>query len=408
MAFSLVDRRGRVTPLRVRTDQPETVAEVLLRSHIAPPSVLVFQDGRPVPDSHPVDPQQDYQARLIEGFDLSGILEVFQQPGAGREWSAGVYDSRRLVIAPTGELGLDQRTLDDEGVRRQVEATVEATVQRFALVDSSERLLLGLSGGVDSGSLLMLLAPLQEHASGSFKLVAATFEDFDSRYSASFDRAGALARQFGVEHHVLPAGLAESVFHLLRPLNQILLLLMETDDAHEAMYADHHTTRRTLEVFAVDQHCGKIALGLHATDLLAGLLNSYAAGYRVGGIPSRRIGDFTYIFPLAFVPKRELHLYYMTVLREAPAQTTPNQWEFNPRDRNFYYYVADHLQWIWPGIQAWLFANHRYLQPAPNGSSFAICENCGASVLLQDAATVPGGLCDVCSLFERHGWVRGS
>ena len=63
---------------------------------------------------------------------------------------------------------------------------------------------------------------------------------------------------------------------------------------------------------------------------------------------------------IEFVPKRELHLYYLDKTGHEAKQTEPNQWEFNPTDRNFYYYLADQLQWQWPGIETWMFTAHRY------------------------------------------------
>ena len=50
------------------------------------------------------------------------------------------------------------------------------------------------------------------------------------------------------------------------------------------MYIDHHTTRRTLETFAEGLSISKIALGLHANDLVAGMLNEWSTGYMAGNI----------------------------------------------------------------------------------------------------------------------------
>jgi len=303
---------------------------------------------------------------------------------------------------------MEERHLQTEDVVGLVESTVRDTLDRFGLVSPGQRLVLGLSGGVDSSSLLMLLDAARRHGRGgksvSFDLVAATFEDFDSRDSETFGSAQSLARQCGIEHRVLESGMAEKVFNLKRPVAQILMLLMETDDAHQAMYVDHHTTRRVLEVFADSVDSSTITLGLHTTDLLAGLLNATTSGLDMGGVPGRDVGPYRYVFPMAFVPKRELHLYYMAKTGRPPKQTVPNQWEFNPTDRNFYYYLADLLQWHWPGIEAWMFTGHsrrcRGQQPL-----FETCGNCGASVRTQPLAGAQRGLCDVCALLDRYGWL---
>ncbi|NIJ10491.1 hypothetical protein FHU38_000835 [Saccharomonospora amisosensis] len=361
-------------------------------------------------DDSVVSSDTDYTARLIEGYDIEGIRRLYdgELSTAGGQLSAcqGLL-KRRLAVAPDGKLSMERAHLDNSAGALHVEETVVDTVERFSLLPEGSTVVLGLSGGVDSGSLLMLLSSYRRrHPSMNIRIQAATFEDFDSRYSETFSFASRLAKRFDIEHTLVEADKAERVFNLTRPVEQILLLLMESDDAHQAMYVDHHTTRRVLEVFADEVGSDTVALGLHTTDLLAGLLNSWTSGYDIGPIPERQIGIYRYVLPLAFVPKRELHLYYADQLGHLPKQTTPNQWEFNPTDRNFYYYLADHLQWLWPGLQHWAFTAHN--AQASETVTFETCENCGAAAREQPNSPAWSGLCDVCTLFDKHGWLRMS
>jgi tRNA(Ile)-lysidine synthase TilS/MesJ len=397
--FSLLDRRGGLHALAQRPG--DTVAVTLLRNAIPPTSVLTLcNESTVVADDHVVDPANSYVARLIEGYDIIGIRRLFD----GSD-SSMPYVRRRLGLAANGSLDMERTALDVRGVARHVEDTVRETIEHFELITPADTVVLGLSGGVDSGSLLMLLAAYRDAAAPSLQIHAATFQDFDSKWSATFDFARQLADRHQVTHEVLDSSRAEEIFHLNRPLAQILMYLMETDDAHVTMYVDHHTTRRILEVHADELATTKVALGLHTTDLLAGLLNSYTLGFEMGGIPNRRVGPYTYIFPLAFVPKRELHLYYQHWAGHAPRQTEPNQWEFNPRDRNFLYYLADQLQWQWPGIETWMFTAHAR-RAARTDFSFLACQNCGASVLDQSSDRQEWvGVCDVCEVLDKHGWV---
>ncbi|MDH6624408.1 tRNA(Ile)-lysidine synthase TilS/MesJ [Streptomyces sp. LBL] len=399
--FSLLDRRGGKHSLIAQPG--DTVASVLLRNHIPPTSVLTYSgQERIVVDDHVIDPEQTYEARLIEGYDLAGIRRLFESRD-----SSAAYIRRRLSVASDGALAMERAPLDLPSAAAHVDTMVRETINEFKLMSDGDRVVLGLSGGVDSGSLLMLLAAHREAEElADVQIEAATFQDFDSKWSETFDFAAALAAKHGVRHHVLEAGLAEEVFHLNRPIAQILMLLMETEDAHFAMYADHHSTRRVLEVFADRVGARKIALGLHTTDLLAGMMNAHTTGFTMGQVPSRTVGPYEYILPLAFTPKRELHLYYTHHTGHAPKQTTPNQWEFNPTDRNFYYYLADQLQWSWPGIETWMFTAHAQ-HAAAHPAVFKECENCGASVSLQTMADAPwAGVCDVCALLDKHGWIR--
>jgi len=397
--FSLLDRRGGLHALVQRPG--DTVAVTLLRNAIPPTSVLTFCDESTiVADDHVVDPASSYVAKLIEGYDIAGIRRLFDSRDSSKP-----YVRRRLSLAANGSLDMERTALDVPGVAGHVEGTIRETIEQFRLVAPTDTVVLGLSGGVDSGSLLMLLAAYRDAAAPGLEIHAATFQDFDSKWSETFDFARRLADRHQVSHQVLDPDCAEEVFHLNRPLAQILMYLMETEDAHVTMYVDHHTTRRVLEVHADRLGTPKLALGLHTTDLLAGLMNSYTLDFDMGGIPDRMVGPYTYVFPLAFVPKRELHLYYLHKTGHAPKQTEPNQWEFNPSDRNFLYYLADQLQWQWPGIETWMFTAHsrRASQVTPN---FLACQNCGASVLDQSSDRQEWlGICDVCEVLDKHGWV---
>ncbi|GIH95937.1 asparagine synthase-related protein [Planobispora siamensis] len=399
--FQLIDRVGTTTPLAARPGA--TIAQVLMENFVPPLSVTVTGRGEvPLADGEHVRDGQSYRARLIEGYDLGAIRRLYTEyPGD----SGHAYLKRRLVFRDDGNLTLEQAPFDMPDLARHVEDTVRQTIERFRLVQPGRPMVLGLSGGVDSGSLMLALGALIERGV-PLDLTAATFEDFDSTYSDTFDRAHELAERFGVRHELIPADLARSVFHLDRPLRDVLPALMETEDSHQTMYVDHHTTRRTLEVFAAEHGARTIALGLHTTDLLAGLVNAQATGYRLGGIPLRAVGDFSYVFPLAFVPKKELDLYYLHATGTIPPQSPPNPWEFNPLDRNFYYYFADFMQSFWPGVEHWMFTGAA-IAAGEDKQSFVTCGNCQGSLDPQGRDWTPGDFCDVCSILARYDYVKG-
>jgi hypothetical protein len=405
--FLLDRRRG----LHALNHTPgETLAQALLKAGVPPTSVVAFRndDERVLPDDERLHQATTYTARLIEGYDIESVRDLFQgelgplaEPGGD---VAHVLLKRRLALDPTGALRMERHRFDADDTVDHVQRTVGETISRYDLLPADSTVVLGLSGGVDSGSLLMLLAAgAEEQGDRRPRVVAGTFEDFDSRYSETFSNAAKLAERFGVEHRFIPADAAERAFHLTQPIAQLLMRLTETDDAHTAMYVDHHSTRRVLEVFADEIDTSTVALGLHATDLVAGMVNSWTSGHDLGPVPSRQVGPYRYVMPLCMVPKRELHLYYTAITGAVPNQTVPNQWEFNPTDRNFHYFLADHLQWLWPGVQHWLFASlNSRPQPLP---VFETCQNCGGSARTQVNAPTWSGLCDVCQVLDKYGWI---
>lgn len=402
--FELVDRVGNATSLNARPGS--TVAQVLLENFIPPMSVTVTSDaGAPLSDAERIQDGARYRARLIEGYDLETIRRLYSEYP---DTNGDAYLKRRLVFTVDGHLTLEQASLSLPALAELVEDTVRQTVERFRLVGPSETIVLGLSGGVDSGSLMLILGALRDSGM-PIDLIAATFQDFDSTYSDTFDRARTLTERFQVRHELVPEELAQAVFHLDRPLREVLPALMDTEDSHQTMYVDHHTTRRTLEAFAADQGSHTIALGLHTTDLLAGLINAQATGYQLGSLPRRPVGDFSYIFPLAFVPKKELDLYYLHATGGVPPQSPPNPWEFNPLDRNFYYYFGDFMQSFWPGVEHWMLTNPAIASDAPDQpkQSFVTCGNCQGALNPQGREWSAGDFCDVCSILARYNYIEG-
>jgi tRNA(Ile)-lysidine synthase TilS/MesJ len=385
----------------LNADVGDVVFDVLMRNYIPPSTVLVSTNGKPICDSHRLIEDGVYRAALIEGYDVASIRGMYSDLKPGVQEA---YLKRRLLLTREGALKMEEKLLDLQGVIKMVESLMEETCQHYELVLEGDVVLVGLSGGVDSSSMLLALSSIQPRLP-SFRLVAATFEDFDSKTSPTFNHAKRLATDLGIEHHVVDATLAQEVFHLKKPLREILPELMQTRFSHQVMYIDHHTTRRVLEVFAKANGLNKIALGLHTTDLIGGILNSLATGYRIGNLPSRVIGDLTYIYPLVFVPKKELHAYYYARLGKYVSHSKPNLWELNPMDRNFYYYVADALQTLWPGIEYWLLEGHRKRTGSDmRPFTYTECGNCGGSILSQDGK-LDSAYCDVCNVLLQAGYV---
>jgi tRNA(Ile)-lysidine synthase TilS/MesJ len=404
LRFVLHDRLGHSE--RLVAAEGDTVGLVLRRYRVPPTSVIVLQDGSTVVNqSHPLVEGVRYEARLIEGYDLNAITRMYRDVYDAPSDAALVLE--RLRFSVDGRLDPDRYELGLDDVVQYVESTVLDTCVEFDFFDGSRSpaILIGLSGGVDSTSLLLALNSLQRELH-DLRIVTATFQDYDVG-SPTQPRAAALAREVGVEHHLIPAELVQETFHLRVPLARALEALMDTPDSHKVMYVDHHTTRRALEVFGATVDISTIALGLHVTDLVAGLLNGIFTGYDVAPLPVREIGDVRYVYPLAFLHKRVLHLYYRARTGAFATHAHPNPWELFPQDRNFYYYLADVLQDHWPGLELSLFTAHRWRGRRMPSIVEEVCTNCGSTVLHQPFTPVRSDRCDVCETFAKHDLLTG-
>ena len=129
-----------------------------------------------------------------------------------------------------------------------------------------------------------------------------------------------------------------------------------------------------------------------------------ATGYTIGSMPMRRIGKVEYIYPLAFISKRELHLYHQHKTGELARHSFPNAWERNPLDRNFYYFLADILQEYWPGIENFVFSSNNWRLRREQPVQTEICSNCGSTLVVQPFMPTGSGECEVCQVLREAGY----
>ncbi|MGH8566282.1 MAG: hypothetical protein ACREXW_20270 [Gammaproteobacteria bacterium] len=163
--FEFVDRLGHREVLSFSPGHP---VEAVLQYHRIPPaSVIVLRDGQPVADEHLVDPSAAYEAALIGGYDINAIRAAYDEIARPSATPGAAYSKRVLSFSTRGTLETEASPLSLEEVTQHVEQTVLDTCLGFSLVKPGDRLLVGLSGGVDSSSLLIALAKLRKRL-GSF------------------------------------------------------------------------------------------------------------------------------------------------------------------------------------------------------------------------------------------------
>ena len=373
------------------------VREVLLDNYVPPEAVVVTRDGVVVPDSHCLTPDATYEVALIDGYDIEDIRRLYlaQEPGDG------VYEKRYLDIEPDGSMSLDSTTLTYDQIETYVERTVRETVGEFDLVSSGDSVLATVTGGVDSAVTLMALRELQPEF--GFELSGITFGEPGIDQSPSVAEARAVCDRCDVKHTLVPEGLVADVFGTTASLDRILSELTSTEDAEYAVVVESHVIRRTYEAYAARNGFDAISYGLHTTDVLAGLLHSYATGNQLDEYVKKEVGPITYIYPVTFLLKKEIHHYYRSVTGEEPRYTPATIWKKNPADRSFYAYVANVLQTYWPGVGRWLIQAHNE-RASRRDFERTPCRNCGGIVLGQSLGRT-SDRCLVCRLLDEYGFV---
>lgn len=394
------DKVGGSETLEVRPGQ--TIKDLLRAYGIPANAVLTFKNEVPVSEEVAVVEPDDYiEIRQVRHYDLN----ITRNPPRKVYSAVDPLYTKSVVFDDKGHLEVRSEQMDQSQYIEFIERTFVESVQQSKMIEPGAEIITGLSGGRDSVSFLTLLERTRDQLP-DFKMTAVTVTGMpDWEEPATFRIAQECCESLGIQQVIVESEAIEKNFKLIRPFVDVMNDVVAGEYSSMIMVIGHHVMRRMIEIEAEQRGVRSVALGFNADDLVASLVTWFTSGFQMGPIPVRPIGDFTYIFPLYRISKKELTLFLELLVPDRNTQGAPGRFTTGPGERSMAYAVTDHLFDQWPGIDYYLFdafSNvQQYLQPVREDR----CRVCGATYQLQPGAN-PAQLCDVCSFFARQEYAR--
>jgi tRNA 2-thiocytidine biosynthesis protein TtcA len=186
--------------------------------------------------------------------------------------------SDRSGDAPNGAAGVRVSSERDERdrIERSLSKEMARAIREFAMIDEGDRVMVAVSGGKDSYTLLHLLRRLQRNAPINFEIVALNVDQGHPGYPVERLRAWLTAE--GYQHEIL----FEDTYSIVKE---------KIPEGRTYCSLCSRLRRGILYSAAQRLGCTKIALGHHRDDVLATLMLNLVFAGQLKAMPPKLLSD---------------------------------------------------------------------------------------------------------------------
>lgn len=414
MSLILKDRLDREFELKGK--EGEKIHDILVRNHIPLDAVFLHLNGVVVNDYNAVYHKQDeYVVEMVRAYHLPDFLTYLNlwensEKDAFREGES--FYTKRLAVhdKENGDFKYLRTDFTEAELIEYLDEMFVSGVYEENLIEENDDILLAISGGRDSLSLAYFLTRNKERLP-SFSLTAVHVETSSNKLETSYCKD--IAERFGIPLTIVTEQETTNLYNLNASIYEAMDSIKDDLNRSYAIFSAHNIIRANVEKFARENSKNKIIYGLMKEDIAASIIKGTFIGRPFTGPIKRDYGDFTLIYPLWPIAKKELTLYLEVLDKKNNQQGSPMVYERGALSRDIYYMMIDTLEDIYPGACYQLFeaqrvANENYIKTVP----YCRCKNCGStyskSYKINAKSTIDrvDGFCDLCNMFHQLGYIK--
>ena len=182
-------------------------------------------------------------------------------------------------------------------ITKKLQKATAQAIQQFTMIEAGDKIMVCLSGGKDSYTMLDMLLYFQKVAPISFDIVAVNLDQ----------------KQPGFPEEILPIYLTQlEVDYKIIEKNTYKIVMDKTPEGKTTCSLCSRLRRGTLYEAAKDLGCNKLALGHHQNDILETFFLNFFFSGKLETMPPKfknDAGDLVVLRPLAFCKENDIKVY---------------------------------------------------------------------------------------------------